>query len=379
MNDIYCVFMKGSTRFVEKAFVKNLHQFVAEYATASIICSIGKGRFKGNLPLLVGLVGGKDHLSMPKATFPVEGMQESLRKNKVYDKGSSSITKGGTVELTVCTPAMHGFSNAAQLVEKIEMSRLLGAGRIVFYNNSITPNVDAVLRLYAKEWAGGKDSLEVVVLPWVLPSLFGKVVKIPYFAQLASIDDCLHRYRWTSRYTEFSDLDEFLIPLRHDNRSQLLADIERKRPKSAGFMFRCTVVNKDLPEPAKSFQHVALKYGSSILGHTRRDNHVYRRRIRSKLIVKPKLVEEMGVHIIQNASGSTQVVSVKDGLLYHYRNPLNICSNITQDTRVADKFGQKLAARLKVVWDKLPDAGLGWKPTRRRDFKQCNKKCGKIC
>ena len=375
MSDIYCVFMQGSTRFVEKAVVKNFYQFVAEYTSAYVTCSIGKGRFKDNLPLLVGLVTGKDRSSTPKVTFPVEGREDQLNKNKDLTPSS----KGGTVELTVCTPAMHGFSNAAQLVEKIEMSRLLGAGRIVFYNHSITSNVDAVLRLYVREWAEGNYPLEVVVFPWVLPSLSGKVVKIPYFAQLASIDDCLYRYRRTTRYTEFSDLDEFLVPLRHDNRSQLLAVIDKKRPNIAGFMFRCTVVNKDLPEPAKGFQDVALKYGSSILGHTRRDNLVFKPGKRSKLIVKPQLVEEMGVHFIQNASGRTEYVPVEDGLLYHYRNPLDICSNLTQDTRVAHKFGQKLAARLKVVWDKLPDAGLGWKPTRRRDFKQCNKKCGKIC
>ena len=100
---------------------------------------------------------------------------------RVLEKNTDilSLTRGiknkisRRVEFTICVPVLQGkFGDVVQLVEKIEMSRLLGAGRIVFYNQSITSNVDAVLRMYIKAWEDGKDSLEVAVLPWPVQSFF---------------------------------------------------------------------------------------------------------------------------------------------------------------------------------------------------------------
>ena len=86
--------------------------------------------------------------------------------------GLSHRSMGG-VEFTVCGPILHSnYSNLPQLVEKIEVSRLLGAGRVVLYSYSISASVDAVLRMYARDWEEGRDTLQVVVLPWELPAVF---------------------------------------------------------------------------------------------------------------------------------------------------------------------------------------------------------------
>ncbi|RUS69135.1 hypothetical protein EGW08_023101, partial [Elysia chlorotica] len=110
------------------------------------------------------------------------------------------------------------------VVEKIEMTRLLGARRVVLYNDTITPNVDAVLRMYAREWAEGRETLQVVVMPWVLPLENHEDLRIPYFAQQLAIDDCMYRYKRLSKFMVFNDLDEFLIPLKHANWSALVAE-----------------------------------------------------------------------------------------------------------------------------------------------------------
>ena len=345
--------------------IKNFFQFKAPFTSASITCRIKHSFVDTTLPLLVGLAQVKDRNSTPKQMFLVGGRENFRSQNK--------ITARRAVEFTVCVPAMFNFGDAAQLVEKIEMSRLLGAGRIVFYNHSITADVNAVLKMYTKEWAEGKETLEVAVHPWRLPEISSKTVSIPYYAQLASIDHCLHRYRWDSRYTEFSDMDEFLVPLRHTNRSQLLAERETVRPDTAGFMFRCTVVRNDVWLPAKGLEREAHKYGSAILGHTRRDNYVFHKRARSKLIVKPKLVEEMGVHFLVTAHGKTDVVPPHSGLLYHYRSPIKKCVNQTVDTRVADRYGKALTKRLHDVWAKLPGVDFSWKRAKTRDPSDCKK------
>ncbi|GFS05415.1 UPF0392 protein F13G3.3-like isoform X2 [Elysia marginata] len=360
MKDVYCVFIQESTRFVVKATIKDFHQFVAKFTSGSVTCPIGKRTIKNDLPLFVGLVREKDRTSTPKQLFIVEARRDQTTK-----------VAAKSVDTTVCTPAMFNFGNAAQLVEKIEMSRLLGVGRVVFYNHSILSNVDAVLRMYVREWEEGRETLEVVVHPWRLPTVSGKAVDIPYFAQLASIDDCLHRYRWTSRYTEFSDIDEYLVPLKHKNRSQLLAEREKLKPDSAGFLFRCTVFSNDGWQPAKGFDKEAAKYGSAILGFSQRDQLVFKERVRSKLIVKPERVEEMGVHFMWTPAWKTDTIPVNYGLLNHYRKPIKKCMNQTTDARVTDRFGKMLALRLKAAWAKLPGVSLGWKLPRKRDPKTC--------
>ncbi|GFO13243.1 galactan beta-1,4-galactosyltransferase gals2 [Plakobranchus ocellatus] len=167
------------------------------------------------------------------------------------------------------------------------MSRLLGACRVVLYNNSIGPNVDAVLRWYIREWEEGRDTLEVAVHSWKLPRVLGQIVDTPYYAQLACIDDCLHRYRWTTKYTEFSDLDEFIIPLHHEGWTELLSALEKQNPGNAGFMFCSTVFVKDRPILSCGFEEEATQCRSSILGYIQRENRILPQRDRGKLIVHP--------------------------------------------------------------------------------------------
>ena len=327
-----------------KSEIKQRNANGLQYVIAHITCPITKNEFKGKIPMFVGFV--ENALDKPRQLFPVEHLSQS---------------KEVTHEFTECVPAMHEWANAALLVEKIEMGRLFGAGRIVLYDTSISPSVDAVLRMYAREWAEGRETLEVVVLPWKLPKESGEQIPIHYWAQELAMDDCLYRYKRLSKYIVFDDLDEFLVPFKHDNWSALVEERQKLNPKSIGWLFRSSVFSKNIPSVALGYEQDYLRYRSSILGLTMRDEYIYPKDIRPKLIVNPGVVEEMGVHLISKGTGSTDILPVDVGLLFHYRKEPNCCRRI-KDTRLVFKYGDRLVARLKEIWSKLPGVGLGWSP-----------------
>lgn len=360
----------NSTGLYVRPVIKELHTYKSPYTSASITCPVDPDRFKDRIPLFVGLVESSS--AKPKKTFIVENRGqadgETLEKaGYKFEFPQREVVK----EFTVCIPAMFGWKNAAMIVEKIEMSRILGAGRVVLYNASTYPNVDAVLRMYTREWAQGNESLEVVVMPWKLPMEDGKLINIPYWAQQLAIDDCMYRYKRLSHYMVFDDLDEFAIPLQHDNWSTLIAERRRLNPRSIGWLFRCCFVSKDRPSPGVGFEQDSLQFGSLILGLTSREQYVYPSNDRAKLIVDPTTIEEMGVHLIWEGGGITDNLPLNVGLLYHYRIPSHACQPQEKDTRVIDKYGKRLLARLKDIWSKLPGVDTGWEPVKAADTSMC--------
>ncbi|RUS83824.1 hypothetical protein EGW08_008405 [Elysia chlorotica] len=377
-RDIFCFLWysedENSTSITVKATVKDLQFYTEVTSVGYIKCSLSGGEKEKKPPLYVGLTNQNTTWFGPKIKLLVENRDidvDKISKMKSTAQNGHSGTGNGTgpeknrvVEFTVCIPAMYNYGDAAQLVEKLEMVRLLGAGRVVLYETSIGANVRSVLELYTREWSQGNETLEVVVHSWKLPK-----ISMHYLGQLATVDDCLYRYGWLSHYMVFNDMDEIMIPLRHENWSQLIAEREKSNPGSPAFMFLCSIMNKDHSSPAEGFEADAFFYGSSILSYTQRDVYIFEYKNKGKLIVNPRKVQSLEVHHIYEANGTTDVIPEDQGLLYHYRWPLRPCDPEVQDNRVVNKFGQRLLARLKSVWSKLDGVPKGGKrpplnPTR---------------
>ncbi|KAK3764529.1 hypothetical protein RRG08_040550 [Elysia crispata] len=379
IKNLSCVFFRSlkvpSPSFTAAALVSDIpehHDY--QHTAASITCPVQ--RQTSEQLRFVGLTN-QTHFP-PTWLLPVEALetgQESDENKEELAPGDGMYPLEQNVGLSVCVPAMYGFKNAAQLVEKIEMSRLLGAGRVVFYNYSISFNVDAVLRMYARDWSQGRDKLEVKVYPWHLPEFEQsgkkKQLSIHYLGQMAAIDHCLHRYRQFSQFIIFSDMDEFAVPLQHNSLYELVAERQKMNSSRMGFLFQSSVFNKDRPSPALGFETDALRYGSAVLGLTSRDNFYFPENVRSKVMVDPKKVDVMGIHYIFEGSGITDIVPLEQGFLAHYREPLNNCKPGVVDSRVVDRFGKRLAARLRKVWSRLKNVSLGWEPFKKKDSKRC--------
>ena len=373
LEDILCVLWYSSDQSsnftIVRALVKDLQSYGVQPTCAYIKCFLdGKERDKTlKAPVYVGLINEKSPLAQHRILLPVENRDMDPDKvntettadpNKTVSVDSvKKPKKNRVVEFTVCIPTMHRYRKAAQLVEKLEMVRLLGAGRVVLYDTSAASNVRSVVNFYTREWAEGRETLEVVVHSWKLPSLY-----IHYNGQVAAVDDCLYRYGWLSKYMVFNDLDELIIPLRHENWSQLIAERERLRPGSAAFMFRNVFVHADHFSPQQGFGAEARRFGSSVLGFTHRDSYIYWAICRSKLILNPRKIESIGVHHVYEGYGPTDVIPEDQGLLYHFRLPYRLepCKWEVQDSRLSMKFGKRLLARLKSIWSKLPGVSLGY-------------------
>ena len=360
MDNLLCIFLYVAKNYtIVKAYVKDMQRYESEITVAYINCPLTSITDVNEVPLYVDLVienalspGHKIRLSVENRHMDPHLIFKNAAKGS---KGCErELNEKRVVQFTVCIPPMFEYGNAAQLVEKLEMVRLLGAGRVVLYDTSIESNVRSVLELYTQEWAAGTGTLEVVVLSWKLPR-----IPMHYKGQIAAMDDCLYRYGWLSHYMVFDDLDEIMIPLRHDNWSQLIADREKARPGSPAFMFRCSVMNKDHSSPPKGFHAAALLYQSSVLSFTQRDTYIYDFSNKGKLIVNPRKMQSLEVHNIYEANGTTDVIPVEQGILYHYRWPLRPCDPEIRDTRVATKFGLRLLQRLRLIWSKLEGISKG--------------------
>ena len=363
-SGILCVFWYSldqlSNLTVVRAKVGDLKSFRSRNANAYVICPVDNenGIKEETAPLYVGLVHENYLSEGHRILLPVENRE--MTQHEVFKDGKPEVTKGTrrknrVVEFTVCVPAMFDYKNAAQLVEKLEMVRLLGAGRVVLYKTSVGENVEKVLRLYTSEWAAGRETMEVIVHSWRLPP-----TKLHYKGQLGTANDCLHRYGWLSRYMVFNDLDELIIPLKHSSWSQLMAELERLYPGKTAFKIQHSAFNNDHASPAKRFQKEAFQYGSSVLSLTQRDDIIgpYGR---TKLIVDPRKIETVGVHNVHKGIGETVIVRPDQALLYHYRWPVRLCKPEVKDYTVVNKFGKRLLARLKFIWSKLEGVSLGWK------------------
>lgn len=278
-------------------------------------------------------------------------------------KPTSSISVAGTEgdngNFTVCvTPLNFNYSKAYELVEMIEMNKLLGASHFVFYSYSINKNVHQVLEYYQDKG--------VELVPWNLPMNVDTwpkkniPVEIHYFGQLGALNDCLYRNRYKSPYVVFQDLDEFIIPRKVSNWTTLFSTL----PKNKGsYMFRNTFFRKDWPDTDKNFtgKDEAKKYKIITLLKQWRESKIFPRKHRSKYIVVPKNVEALGIHSVNRfRAGGEHFVEPDVALMHHYRdweNPTDKQARAKDERIMA--FKDELLNNVLKTWGKLKDVPLG--------------------
>ncbi|XP_060079822.1 glycosyltransferase family 92 protein F13G3.3-like [Ylistrum balloti] len=262
---------------------------------------------------------------------------------------------------TVCvTPLNFRYSKAYELVEMIEMNRILGADHFVFYNYSTHVNVDRVLQYYID-----KGLVEVVQwhLPMkvdVWPKVKGHTTEIHYFGQLGALNDCLYRNRYRSKFLVYQDLDEFIFPYKHSNWNDM---IESLAPRNV-YMFRNTFFRKDWNDTEEQFpgKDLAKKFKSTILLKTMREAKIFGLRQRSKYILNPRKVDTVGIHNVWKERSGSSLLNVPPdvALIHHYRDWENPRDKIRrEDDLIALQYKDELLGRMKNVWTVLKDVDLG--------------------
>ena len=202
-------------------------------------------------------------------------------------------------QFAICVPPIYGNVNKRKLVEFIEVSKMLGAQRIVFYDYKIGDETAKVLEYY--EASGYVD-----VLPWMYPELLEK--SSWYHGQLIAIQDCLYRNMHTAEYLAFNDIDEFIVPHVHADWTQM-----------AEAMFQPDHCAYQLPSAFFPPPPIASNK-SILLTSTKRTK--FMSTIRTKCLVKPYLIFEKGIHHVSKPIWAhLQVVRMPKEIafLHHYR------------------------------------------------------------
>lgn len=104
---------------------------------------------------------------------------------------------------SILTIFFRNSSQTVQLLEFIELNRLLGASHFIFYNSSLSPNTNCILNQYIKEGT-------ISVHPWHLN--IQSQVEIRTEGMFAALNDCLYRNMYSYPYVAFIDLDEIITP-----------------------------------------------------------------------------------------------------------------------------------------------------------------------
>ncbi|XP_051982297.1 LOW QUALITY PROTEIN: beta-1,4-galactosyltransferase galt-1-like [Xyrauchen texanus] len=276
------------------------------------------------------------------------------------DKGSSNlkmkylpIKNRYTIEtfkfnFTVCISNLFGnYNNVLQFVQTIEMYKLLGIQRVVIYKTSCGPDLEKLLQHYERE-----GILEIVSWPinqFLNPSSGWNFKEhkgdLHYYGQLTTLNECIYRHMYQSKYVLLNDIDEIIMPYKHANLPSLMEDLQSKHPNVGVFIIENHIFPKTQFEDSGKYKRPEWNDvpGVNIMEHIYREpnpNNVYNP---TKMIVDPRKVEQTSVHVPLKSIGGDYRVPFHVCRIIHVRVPLqgHLTKELTLDTRVWD-FEQEL-------------------------------------
>ncbi|KAJ8413771.1 hypothetical protein AAFF_G00063690 [Aldrovandia affinis] len=241
---------------------------------------------------------------------------------------------------TVCISNLFGtYNNVLQFVQTIEVYKLLGIQRVVIYNTSCGPDLEKVLHYYRKE-----GTLEIV--PWPINQFLNPSKgwnfkehggDIHYYGQLTTLNECIYRNMYRSRYVLLNDIDEIVMPYQHANLDLLLEQLQREHPNVGVFTIENHIFPKTLFDHSGRFNRTEWKKvpGINIL------EHIYREPDRknifnpTKMIVSPRQVVQTSVHSVLKKYGETFLVPPDVCRIVHVRVPLQ--GSLTKEQLFVDK------------------------------------------
>jgi len=118
---------------------------------------------------------------------------------------------------------------SVRLVEWIELLTTLGADKIFLYQLEVHPNITKVLEYYQEQ---GKVDLTPVSLPGFQPNM--PVLQHMYLKsklnnkrqnELIPYNDCLYRNMYRYEYIALLDIDEVIMPIRHNNWADMMEEV----------------------------------------------------------------------------------------------------------------------------------------------------------
>ena len=281
----------------------------------------------------------------------VTSAKQSERNSVVFPVGfvdrQRNMNETSGAKYGICTPPVHGNISVERLVEFLELSQILGASHFTFYDFQMTERMRNVLNYYQNKGV-------VNILAWNLPSYIGKN-DVHYFGQVLSIMDCLYRSMKHLHFVAFNDLDEFIVPLRHDNISTLLGDIHKQQ--HCGHCFESITLDPSKNTTEQDSEKTLPLLTQRAMLRTKQATPFW-----TKCIVDPRRIFEQGIHHISKPIEEYYHADKVDwniARVFHYRKCQDSgaamqpkCSGFEVD-KTMQKFGQRLMHNFQIVMNAI--------------------------
>ncbi|XP_017321843.1 uncharacterized protein LOC108264630 isoform X1 [Ictalurus punctatus] len=332
----------GQTTSVPAMYNIHSDHFGFEYGTADITCQLPENCETPTHVAITSRSSNKDGSSQDIHTFqPVRNQQ----KQEVFP-----------YEFTVCISVMYDYDNVLELVQAMEMFKILGVQKVAIYKTSCLPKTQKVLDYYIKQ-----NFVELI--PWKVNSYI-KVSRgwqksvssgeLHYYGQIAALNDCVYRYMYQTRYVALQDLDEIILPMNLKNWTELLPELERKYNQIGGFEFENNYFPLSITDSSPKYSPDSWKKvtGVNILQHIIRISNDPTKFNNFKVIVNPRLVFQTTVHgLLQTVRNSVRV-DPHIARMYHMRSiprEIWVTRSQIQDTHLRDYADSLIPAVSEVL------------------------------
>ena len=139
-----------------------------------------------------------------------------------FDNGGTGTYEVNKTDVGVCVKPIHfHYNKTLELIEFIELNKILGVSRFTLYNHTMSDEVSCVLNYYTKQ--EGTTS----VMSWDLH--VDSQTEIRTEGLFAALNDCLYRNMNDFRYLMLIDFDEFIIPHMNDTIPDMLEHLNSNR------------------------------------------------------------------------------------------------------------------------------------------------------
>ena len=140
--------------------------------------------------------------------FPAEVSEPSITNRLPVinsDNGGTGTYEVNKTDVGVCVKPIHfHYNKTLELIEFIELNKILGVSKFTFYNHTMSDEVSCVLNYYTKQ------ERATTVMSWDLK--VDSQTEIRTEGLFAALNDCLYRNMNDFRYLMLIDFDEFIIP-----------------------------------------------------------------------------------------------------------------------------------------------------------------------
>ncbi|XP_050401585.1 uncharacterized protein LOC126818293 [Patella vulgata] len=241
----------------------------------------------------------------------------SLKTQESMNKIRISYPDPPQVEFAVCFPAVTSkYNNIFELVQTVEMARILGAQKFYIYDHGAPPEIRRILHLYRQQGL-------FEVIEWKLP-----VFEIHYFGQLVAVNDCLYRNVGITKYVLFMDLDEMVIPRQHSTWLEMMKVLDKEKGGYSTFYFQMSYFHKEWEDVYDRLEQFKLnqtelvkKFRIQLLSKIWREEQIQKVKYRSKYFVRPEKVETLAIHVVYTYRDRSRfnAVDPKIAIVQHYR------------------------------------------------------------